>query len=90
MRVFSENDAGGAFASILGGLALDLINFPRGAAPGEVPAETVYMLGMVAGPLTSVIGLAILGFYFSYRIDRKRVAEVQAQLRARQSEPGNS
>ena len=76
--------AGGAFASILGGLALDLISFPRGAAPGEVPAETVYMLGLVAGPFTSVIGLAILGFYFSYRIDRKRVAEVQERLRARQ------
>jgi GPH family glycoside/pentoside/hexuronide:cation symporter len=72
--------AGFAVASILGGVALDLINFPRGAAPGEVPAETIFNLGLVAGPLTSVLGLLILGFYLSYRIDRARVAEIQKHL----------
>ena len=75
--------AGGSMASILGGMALDLIEFPRGAAPGEVSADVLFRLGFVAGPLTSVIGLMILGFYLSYRLDRKRLAEIQDQLAAR-------
>ncbi len=72
--------AGASLASILGGMALDLIQFPRGAAPGEVPADVLFRLGLVAGPITSVIGILILAFYLSYRLDRKRVAEIQARL----------
>ena len=75
--------AGGAFASILGGLGLDLINFPRGAAPGEVPGEILFRLGLVDGPLTSIFGLLILAFYMGYRLDRTRIAEIQAQLALR-------
>lgn len=75
--------AGGSLASILGGIGLDLIQFPRGASQGEVPAEILFRLGMVAGPITSVIGLLILAFYLSYRLDRKRVAEIQEALAAR-------
>ena len=75
--------AGASLASVLTGLTLDLIEFPRGAAPGEVAADVVFRLGLVAGPITSVIGLGILLFYLSYRLDRKRVAEIQLELRAR-------
>lgn len=75
--------AGASLASILGGIALDVIQFPRGAAPGEVPADILFRLGIVAGPLTSVIGLLILAFYLSYRLDRSRVAEIQVALAER-------
>jgi GPH family glycoside/pentoside/hexuronide:cation symporter len=78
--------AGGAVASIVGGLALDLINFPRGAAPGEVSGDILFRLGLVAGPLTSIIGLLILLFYLKYRLDRGRVAEIQAELTLRRAE----
>jgi Na+/melibiose symporter-like transporter len=77
--------AGVSFASILGGMALDFIQFPRGAEAGEVPADTIFRLGLVAGPITSVIGLLILTFYLSYRLDRNRVAEIQLQLAARRN-----
>lgn len=77
--------AGGAVASVMGGMALDLISFPRGAAPGEVPPDILFWLGMVAGPLTSIFGLLILAFYLSYRLDRSRVAEIQEQLAARRA-----
>ena len=77
--------AGGAIASILGGMALDLIEFPRGAAPGEVSADVLFRLGLVAGPLTSIFGLLILTFYLAYRLDRRRVAEIQEQLAARRA-----
>jgi GPH family glycoside/pentoside/hexuronide:cation symporter len=75
--------AGGSVASIMGGVGLDLISFPRGAAPGEVPAEVLFWLGMVAGPLTSVVGLLILAFYMGYRLDRTRITEIQQQLALR-------
>jgi Na+/melibiose symporter-like transporter len=78
--------AGGAFATILGGIGLDLIEFPRGAAPGEVSAEVLFNLGIIAGPATSIIGLAILAFYIGYRLDRTRIAEIQLELAARRAE----
>jgi GPH family glycoside/pentoside/hexuronide:cation symporter len=78
--------AGGALATMLAGVALDLIGFPRGAAVGEVSAEVITRLGWVAGPLTSVIGLFILGFYLAYRLDRERMHQIQAELAQRRSE----
>jgi glycoside/pentoside/hexuronide:cation symporter, GPH family len=75
--------AAGALASVLGGVALDLIAFPRGAKPGEVPEETLFLLGMVAGPLTSIVGLAILLFYLGYRLNRARIEEIQRELAVR-------
>ncbi len=75
--------AGASLASVLAGLGLDLIEFPRGAAPGEVSADVVFRLGLVAGPITSVIGILILLFYLSYRLDRKRVADIHVQLTER-------
>jgi len=75
--------AAGALASVLGGIALDLISFPRGAAPGEVPEHTLFLLGLVAGPLTSVFGLLNLCFYLGYRLNRERVGEIQVELAMR-------
>tara|TARA_B110000503_G_scaffold103286_1_gene154235 strand:- start:594 stop:920 length:327 start_codon:yes stop_codon:yes gene_type:complete len=77
--------AGGAFATILGGIGLDLIDFPRGAAPGEVSPDVLFNLGVIAGPATSIVGLAVLAFYFGYRLDRARIAEIQLELAARRT-----
>jgi len=78
--------AAGALASVLGGIALDLISFPRGAAPGDVPEHTLFLLGLVAGPLTSVFGLLNLCFYLGYRLNRERVGEIQAELARRRQQ----
>ena len=80
--------AGASLASVFAGMTLDFIEFPRGAPPGEVAADVVYRLGLVAGPITSVIGLAILLFYLSYRLDRQRIAEIQDELNARRQASG--
>ena len=77
--------AAGALASVLGGIGLQLISFPTGAVPGEVPEHTLYWLGMVAGPLASIFGLMNLAFYLSYRLDRTRVGEIQLELVARRA-----
>ena len=77
--------ASAAMATVLGGIALDLIGFPRGAEVGEVPDEIVFRLGLVAAPATIVIGMANLMFFTAYRLDRARVAEIQVELSKRRA-----
>ncbi|MCZ6710346.1 MAG: hypothetical protein O7B25_08285, partial [Gammaproteobacteria bacterium] len=72
--------ASAAMATVLGGIALDLIGFPRGAEVGEVSPEIVFRLGLVAAPATIVIGMMNLMFFTAYRLDRARVTEIQAEL----------
>ena len=81
--------AAGALASVFGGIGLDLIAFPRGAAPGQVPEDILFLLGMVAGPLTSVCGLLILLFYLGYGLNRTRVEEIQRELAVRRGQSAN-
>lgn len=70
--------------ALIGGLALDLIHFPRHVAQtGAPPAPVLTALTWVSGPavaLTSVVATLIL---INYRIDRRRHDEVVAVLRAR-------
>ena len=74
-RSFSSK-AVAAIGALLGGIVLDLIEFPRGALAGSVAPDTVWMLGLVEGPVTSVVSIIGVMFYFRYRIDRKRHAEI--------------
>ena len=68
---------------LLAGVALDLINFPKGAAIGTVPAETILKLGFVIGP--GLMGLHLLSLLFvsRYRITREYHQQVRAQLAQR-------
>lgn len=75
--------ATGALGVIIGGTLLDVIAFPRGAAMGTVPTDTVWMLGFIQGPATSVFTLLGLGLYLGYRLDRARHAEIVAALEQR-------
>ncbi|MEK9871417.1 MAG: MFS transporter, partial [Gammaproteobacteria bacterium] len=68
---------------IFGGVLLDLIAFPRGALMGSIPAETVWQLGFIAGPATSVFTAIGLLFYMGYRIDRVRHQEILSSLAQR-------
>jgi Na+/melibiose symporter-like transporter len=78
-----------AVGHLVGGVALDLIAFPTGAKPGEVPADTVLWLGIIDGPLTAVPAIAAVFFYARYRIDRGRHAEIHAELDARRRSQDN-
>jgi glycoside/pentoside/hexuronide:cation symporter, GPH family len=73
----------GALGIFLGGILLDAISFPRGAAAGTVPEDTVWLLGFIQGPATSVFTLVGLLLYMGYRLDRKRHAEIMAELERR-------
>jgi Na+/melibiose symporter-like transporter len=68
---------------IVAGLAIDLIEFPTGAKPGQVAEDIVMKLGLLDGPIAAVPSLLAIVFYGMYRIDRKRHAEIQHELAAR-------
>jgi Na+/melibiose symporter-like transporter len=68
---------------LLAGLAIDIIQFPKGAKPGQVADEVLYKLGLVDGPIASLPALIALFFYARYRITRQRHAEIQRELAAR-------
>lgn len=68
---------------IFGGILLDFIAFPRGAKLGEVEAETVWQLGLIAGPATSIFTFFGMALYMGYRIDRARHEEITRELARR-------
>jgi glycoside/pentoside/hexuronide:cation symporter, GPH family len=74
-----------AMGAILGGIVLDVIAFPRGAVAGTVPADTLWWLGFMEGPATSLLSLAGVLFYLRYNIDRKRHAEIRTGIDARKA-----
>ena len=66
-------------------MALDIIEFPTNAVPGELPATTIYDLGMIYGPLAMVPGVFSVFFYGRYKLNRKRLAEIQAGIAAKKA-----
>ena len=72
-----------ALGHVVAGAAIDLIGFPTGAAQGMVPADVLFKLGVIDGPLASLPSLIAIACYARYRLDRRRHAEIQAQLAAR-------
>jgi len=85
--IFSARSFGGkatgALGALIGGIALDLIEFPTGAVAGTVPADTIWWVGFIEGPATSVLSLCGVLFYLNYQIDRKRHADIVRQVNAR-------
>lgn len=70
---------------LIGGIAIDLIEFPTGAKVGEVDPEIVFNLGVIDGPVAAIPSLFAIFFYARYKIDKQRLAEIQSQLAARAS-----
>lgn len=66
--------------SYLGGIVLDVIRLPAGAAPGTVSPDTLFGLGIVMGPIMAV-SLAVPYFFARrLRLSRARHAEIRAEL----------
>ncbi len=85
VRAFSGK-ATAAFGTLFGGILLSLIEFPEHTTRGLVPSETVWKLGLIAGPATSIFSLAALGFYLRYRINFSRHSEIVAELERRKAD----
>ncbi len=71
------------FGTMLGGLALKAIEFPLKAVPGEIDPDVIFRLGLVEGPLTSVVSLTGLVFYLRYPLNRRRHEEIRTELAKR-------
>jgi glycoside/pentoside/hexuronide:cation symporter, GPH family len=77
--VKAASGLGGLFA----GMALDIIDFPRGADAGPVTPDKVRALGLAVGPGLMAFYFLTLFFMTRYRITRERHHEVRAALEER-------
>ena len=69
-----------ALGTIVGGVILDLIQFPENAMPGEVSPDVVFNLGFAQGPGTSIFSFLGLLLYFRYRLTRQKHREILEEL----------
>ncbi len=72
-----------ALGTLVGGIAIDVIEFPSGAEPGSVPGEILTQLGLLDGPISVIPALIAIFFYSRYTITRKAHAEIRLALNAR-------
>lgn len=69
-----------AVGHLIGGVALDMIDFPTNGKVGEIPEETIFQLGMIYGPYAMIPGLASMFFYRRYKLNRNKLAEIQKAI----------
>jgi Na+/melibiose symporter-like transporter len=79
--------------NVVGGIALDLISWPRGVAiqsAADVPPETITWLGLVYGPIVAGFAVVSVWCYSKHRLDRHRhresVTELEVRRRAREGQ----
>ena len=73
---------------VLGGLIITAIQFPTGMQPEDVPAETIFRLGLVVGVLVPLLYLIPIALITRYRITREEHARIASELEARRAERG--
>ena len=64
----------------VGGVVLDVVDFPTGAGAGEVDADTVFALGVAVGPGMFLLWVTVLLVLSRYRLSRSDHAEILRQL----------
>jgi len=69
--------------TVLGGLIITLIHFPTGAAPAEVPANTLLQLGLIVGVVVPLFYLIPISLLTRYNVTRQRHREIVRALEAR-------
>ena len=78
-----------ALGTIVGGVILDLIQFPEQALPGEVSPDVLFNLGLAQGPATSLFSFIGLLLYFRYRLTRRKHREILEKLAEHRGLAGN-
>ncbi|MEE9281945.1 MAG: MFS transporter, partial [Myxococcota bacterium] len=86
-RTFAAKATSG-IGTLLAGITLDLIQFPRAARPGEVPEDVLFNLGLIYGPLLMVFYFMALVSISFYRITRTGHNDRVELLRERAQAPG--
>ena len=72
-----------ALGTLLAGIALDIIKFPKNAAPSDVPDTVLFDFGIVAGPVLFTILLVSVICFSRYSLTREKVKKLQAEIAAR-------
>ena len=70
---------------LVAGIALDVVAFPTGVAPGEVDTDTIFALGLAVGPgilLFWIIALVIVARYPLTRADHAQIIRELNERRA--------
>jgi Na+/melibiose symporter-like transporter len=88
-RTFAAKATSG-LGTFFAGIALDVISFPRGASPGEVPDEIIFDLGLVYGPMLMVFYLLALASIAFYQITRTGHSDRLVTLDQKAQESGNT
>jgi Na+/melibiose symporter-like transporter len=78
--------AASGLGTLVAGMALDVIQFPRGAEIGAVPVDKVRALGLAVGPGLMIFYFLTLFFMTRYRITRDRHRQVLAELERRRQQ----
>ncbi len=76
------------FGNFIGGLGLDIIQWPRGAgiqSAADIPAETLIHLGLLYGPVVSAFAIVSLWCYSNYHLTRSRHEEILQILSERRA-----
>ena len=76
-----------ALGHLVGGVAIDVIQFPTNAEPGGVAPEVLSRLGWIDGPLAAIPALIAIFFYARYRITRAEHLEIRAALELQRAAP---
>jgi len=75
--------------NVVGGIALDLISWPRGVeiqTAADVPPETLAWLGLIYGPIVAGFAVVSVWCYSKHHLDRHRHAEIVQELERRHAE----
>jgi Na+/melibiose symporter-like transporter len=74
------------FGALFAGIGLDLIHFPQGAAPSDVPLDALRGLAVFAGPLSMALLLSSLLIIRRYPLDLAAHRKIVAGIRSAQAE----
>ena len=79
------------FGAFFAGIALDIIKFPKGASPAEVPAEALINLAILAGPVSMILMLLTIVIVWRYPLHESRHSEILKEIEQRKAaEPAAS
>lgn len=94
---FASVSFSGKFTSgignVVGGVALDLIAWPRGPeirSAADVPPDTLMWLGLVYGPIVAGFAVVSVWCYSKHKLDRHRHAQIVQELARRRAQAERS
>ncbi len=76
---FSGKSVSG-IGTMLGGVVLSIVRFPPNVDATGVPPDVLFRMGVFMGPILGTLYAIPLIIYSLYRLDKRRHAEIQAQL----------